>query len=215
MNLKIMLADDHRVLLEGLRALISGVQGLSVAGTAFTGHEALRLADEIKPDIVIMDIGMPDMNGIEATRRIISNHPGTKVIALSVHSEGKYVMEMIRAGAAGYVLKECAFEEIERAIGAVVDHQAYLSPGVTREVFQGLSDPEARQPESAFSLLSSREREILQLLAEGKTVREVADTINVSVKTVDTHKQNVMRKLNLGSFAELIKYAVRQGLTPL
>jgi two-component system response regulator NreC len=215
MNLKIMLADDHKVLLEGLNALISRIEGLSVAGTAFTGHEALRLADEIKPDIVIMDIAMPGMNGIEATRRMLSNHPEIKVIALSVHSEGRYVMEMIRAGASGYVLKECAFEEIHRAIGAVVDHQAYLSPGVTREVFRGLSDPEAEQPESAFTLLSSREREILQLLAEGKTVREVADTINLSIKTVDTHKQNAMKKLNLGSFAELIKYAVRQGLTHL
>jgi two-component system response regulator NreC len=215
MNLKIMLADDHKVLLDGLRALLSQVKGLSVAATAQTGREALRLADELEPDIVIMDIGMPDMNGIEATRRIVSSHPGTKVIALSVHSESKYVTEMIRAGASGYVLKQCAFEEIERAIEAVALHQAYLSPGVAREVFRRLSEPETRQRESAFSMLSSREREILQLLAEGKTAREVAETVNISVKTVDTHKQNVMKKLNLGSFAELVKYAVRQGLTPL
>ncbi len=215
MTLKIMLADDHKVLLEGLRALISQVKNLSVEGTALTGREALRLADEIKPDIVIMDIGMPDLNGIEATRRILTNHPGTKVIALSVHSESRYVTEMIRAGASGYVLKQCAFEEIERAIEAVAAHQAYLSPGVAREVFRRLSDPETQEQESAFSTLSSREREILQLLAEGKTSREVSETINISVKTVDTHKQNVMRKLNLGSFADLVKYAVRQGLTPL
>jgi DNA-binding NarL/FixJ family response regulator len=211
----ILLVDDHKIMRQGLRSLLSGQPGMSVIAEAENGRKAVELAKETRPDIVIMDVTMPDMNGIEATHQVKVSVPATKVIALSIHTDRRYVLQMFRAGASGYLLKDCAFEELTRAIRAVSNGQAYLSPGiagtVVGEFLRGLeSNGSARVPS-----LSAREREVLQLLAEGRSTKEIASALKVSAKTVETHRRRVMIKLQMNSVAELTKYAIREGLTTL
>lgn len=213
MKVRIILADDHPIMLEGLKALLEREHDMEVVGLALTGRDAVYLTAKLAPDIVIMDVSMPELNGIEATRQIVAQHPGVKVIALTIHSDARYAMEMLKAGARGYIPKQCAYEELSRAVRSVKMGQAYLSPGVTGSLLESLTGQGGGGKSSAFSSLTPREREILQLLAEGNTSRAAAEKINISIKTVDTHKVNIMRKLGLKSLAELVRYAIREGIS--
>jgi two-component system response regulator NreC len=215
MTVRILLADDHKIVRDGLRALLEKQPGMTVVAEADNGRATVRLARELLPDLVIMDIGMPDLNGIDATRQILNELPSVKVIALSMHSDRRFVVQMFRAGASGYLLKDCAFEELARAVRAVLRNQTYLSPAVAGPVVEDYVQHLATADVLEFSALSPREREVLQLLAEGKTTREIAALLCVSIKTVETHRQQIMGKLNVRSVAELIKYAIREGLTSL
>jgi len=214
LNITIILADDHAIIREGLRPLLEKEHGLKVVGEAANGREALQLVHELKPNVAIMDITMPDMNGIEAARRIAKEAPETKVIGLSVHSDSQYVAQMIKAGAKGYLPKSCAFQELAAAIRAVMENKTYLSPKVVDSVVQYLQRPEPEDG-GAESALTPREREVLQLLTEGKSTKEISSALNVSERTIDAHRQNIMAKLNLHTIAELTKYAINKGLTSL
>lgn len=212
MSIKVLVADDHKVVREGLRTLIEKQPGMEVIAEAENGRMALKLIKKLSPDIALMDIAMPDLNGIEATRQIVAEAPGTKVIALSMHSDRQFVTRMMSAGASGYLLKDCAFEEVARAIRSVMARQIYLSPKIVSIVVKAFlrrSEPS----DSMLSVISPREREVLQLIAEGKTTKQIALRLHISAKTVDTHRRNIMDKLDIHSIAELTKYAIREGLT--
>jgi len=215
MSIRVLLVDDHKIVRDGLRSLIEKQDGIQVIGEAEDGRTALRLADELSPDVVILDIGIPDLNGIEAAKRIVGEHPDIKVIGLSMHSEKRFVSEMLKAGASGYLLKDCAFEELTRGINAVVADEICLSPQITSTVIEDYVDRLATGGTVDPSGLSPREREVLQLLAEGKSAKQIAFLLEVSVKTIETHRQNIMRKLDIYSVAELTKYAIREGLTSI
>jgi DNA-binding NarL/FixJ family response regulator len=210
MTIRLLLADDHEIFRKGLRSLSEGEPNLHVVAEAENGHAAIDLAKKYSPHVVIMDIGMPGLNGIESTRRITSELPFIKVIALSLHRESRFVRAMIEAGSSGYLLKTCSLDEILRAIQAVASNHCYLSPEIAHEVVKmytfGFPDC------TAYITLSRREREVLQLLAEGKTARQTADCLNISIKTVETHRRNVSQKLNIRTIAELTKYAIREGV---
>ncbi len=215
MTTKILLADDHRIVREGLRSLFEKESDLLVVGEAQNGREAVRLATQLRPEVVVMDLSMPELNGIEAIRQILAKLPRTKVLALSMHSNKRFVVEALRAGAAGFLLKDSAFEELVRALRIVLENRSYLSPEVTGAVIDDVAHRVPAGPESAVLRLSDREREVLQLLAEGRSTREIAERLHVSGKTVDTHRQHIMKKLDLHSVAELTKYAIREGLTSI
>jgi DNA-binding NarL/FixJ family response regulator len=215
MKIRIILADDHRIIRDGIRVLLGGLDGMEVIADVGDGRTAVKLAAELKPDVIVMDIGMPDLNGMEATRQIKAQAPGVQVIALSMHRDVRFVSEMLRAGASGYLLKESAFEELARAIQAVTRHETYLSPGISGVIVQDYVSRlgEARPPGSVA--LTPREREVLQLISEGHSSKEIAFRLHVSLKTVETHRHQIMNKLGLRSVAELTKYALREGLTAL
>ncbi|MGB8990876.1 MAG: response regulator transcription factor [Desulfobaccales bacterium] len=213
--IRIILADDHQIVRQGLRILLEAEPDMEVVAEADNGRKVLRMAQELTPDIIIMDLSMPELNGIEATRQILAEVPGIRIIALSMHSDSLFVLNMIRAGASGYLLKDCALEELVKAIRAVVNNKTYLSPGVSDIVIRDFVTGWQTTTSSAFSVLSAREREVLQLMAEGKTTNQIADGLCVSVKTVEAHRKQVMNKLGIHSVAELTKYAIRQGLTSL
>ncbi|MGD0884634.1 MAG: response regulator transcription factor [Thermodesulfovibrionales bacterium] len=215
MNTKVLLADDHKIVRDGLRTLLEKNPGIEVVGEAEDGRETVQLVKKLSPQIVIMDIAMRDLNGIEATRQIIAEHPDIKVIALSMHSDRRFVSEMLKAGAAAYLLKDCAFEELESAIRTVMKNKTYLSPAIAGVIIENYIRNAPKSDPSVFSLLSDREREVLQLMAEGKTTKEIASHLLVSTKTVETHRMNIMTKLDIHSIAELTKYAIREGLTSL
>jgi len=210
MKTRIIIADDHKIVREGLRSLLEKELAMEVLASADNGRKAVQLAKELRPDLVIIDITMPDLNGIEATKQLLRDTPGLKVIALSMHSDKKYVGEMLRAGASAYLLKDCAVDELERAIQVVRSGRVYISPDVAGVVVEGMS-----QTSQPVSQLTIKEREVLQLLAEGHSTKEIAHRLNVSAATIDTHRQHIMEKLNLYSVAELTKYAIREGLTSL
>jgi two-component system response regulator NreC len=212
MSVKVLVADDHQILREGLVTLLAKA-GMTVVGEAADGRTVVRLARELKPHVVIMDIAMPELNGIEATRQIVADVPGIKIIALSMHADKHFVRGMLQAGASGYLLKHCASQELVQAIRAVRNHQMYLSPGITELVVEDFKS--ASGDASAFSVLSPREREILQLYSEGKISREIAETLHISLKTVEAYRRQIMEKMDFKSFADLIKYAIREGLTTL
>ncbi len=213
--MKILLADDHKLMREGLRMLLERTGRITIVGEAGNGISAVRMARDLKPDLVLMDIGMPDLNGVEATRRIMTEAPGVKVIALSMHSDKRYIKHMFAAGAAGYVLKGSAFEEVAAAIKTVTTGRIYISPKITDQVLADYVKQLIKTSAGEESPLSSREREVLQMLAEGKNSRTIAERLHVSVTTVDTHRKHIMDKLGFRSIAELTKYAVREGLTSL
>lgn len=215
MTIKILLADDHKITRDGLKALLENQKNMTVIGEAENGRMAVRLAGELKPDVIVMDINMPELNGIEATRQIVAELPGTKIIALSMYSDKRYVVGMLKAGVSGYLLKNCAFDELVAAISAVVNNQNYMSQKIAGTVMKEYATILEASDISPASLLSAREREVLQLIAEGTKTKDIADRIHVSVKTVETHRQQIMRKLNVTSVAELTKIALREGLTSL
>jgi len=211
----VLLADDHEMVREGLRALLEKEDDLEVVGEAENGRRAVRLARDLAPDIVVMDVSMPDLNGMEATRQVSRRCPQTQVIALSVHADPRFVTEMLRAGADGYVLKDCAFEDLARGIRAVVAGETYLSPRVAGAVVEGHVRAPATEARPTGSVLTPREREVLQLLSEGHGTKQIARRLHVSTKTIDTHRQHIMDKLDVHNVADLTKYAVREGLTSL
>lgn len=215
MRIRILVADDHKIMRDGLKALIEKQQGMEVVAEADNGRVTVNLARDQLPDIVIMDIEMPGLNGIEATRQIVSEAPDVRVIALSMHSDKRFVAQMFQAGASAYILKDCAFEELTRAILAVMAGQSYLSPEIARPIVEDYVRHLSAVGSSGFSVLTPREREVLQLLAEGRSTKEIAGLLHVSVKTVDTHRKQIMDKLDVHNMAELIKYAIREGLTSL
>ncbi|TFH50304.1 MAG: response regulator transcription factor [Lysobacterales bacterium] len=210
----VLLADDHKILRQGLRTLLEQEEDIEIVGEADNGRLSVKLAGELAPDVVIMDVAMPDLNGIDATRRIMETEPRTRVLALSMHSDGRYVKGMLQAGASGYILKDCAAEELTRAIRTVMADQVYVSPGVTGTIVDDyLRQLSASAEEPAT--LTHREREVLQLLAEGGSTAFIASELHLSVKTIETHRKRIMDKLRSRSIAELTKYAIREGITTL
>jgi len=214
MKIKVLLADDHKIFRDGLRTLIEK-EGMEVVGEAENGRKAIKQTEKLVPNVIVMDVSMPDMNGIEATRKIIAGAPGVKVIALSMHSDRRFVLGMLEAGASGYLLKDCAFGELATAINQVLTGNTYLSPQIADVVVKGYLNKGADAAASGGAVLTSREREILQLIAEGLTAKEIAAHVFLSIKTIETHRRNIMQKLNMKSTADLTKYAIREGLVSL
>jgi DNA-binding NarL/FixJ family response regulator len=212
-SIQIVLADDHRMVREGLHALLEKQNDMKVIAEAGDGRTAVKMARKLRPNVVVMDLTMPDLNGIEATREVLRAAPGVKVIVLSMHSDKRFVAEALRAGAAGYVLKGSAFEELANAVRIVASNQSYLSPAISGAVIQDYLKRAPKPASSAFVTLTRREREVLQLLAEGKTTKQNATALCISAKTVETHRKHIMDKLGTHSIAELTKYAIREGLT--
>jgi DNA-binding NarL/FixJ family response regulator len=210
----ILIADDHDMMAAGLRAIIEQELRITVVDTVGDGRAAIARARDLKPDIVVMDVHMPLLNGIEATREIMREQPDLAVIALSMHDDRHFIVEMFRAGARAYLLKHCAFDELGQAIKSVLSGKKYISPSIARLVLEDYLQRIEDAPRSASSL-TAKERQVLQLLAEGYPTRIIADMLHVSVNTVDTHRKNIMEKLGLFSIAELTKYAIREGLTQL
>jgi DNA-binding NarL/FixJ family response regulator len=213
MSIKVLIADDHQIMREGLRTMLEKEPDIQVLGEAEDGRMVQRMAMELAPDVIIMDVAMPDLNGIEATRQIVAALPGIKIIALSMHDDRRFVLNMLKAGAAGYMLKDCAFKDLAKAIRVVMSHKTYLSPEVADIVVKDYLSSNSHTEPSAFQLLSPREREVLQLIAEGKTSALIGESLHISIKTVETHRQQIMVKLKIRSVAELTKYAIREGLT--
>lgn len=214
---RVVLADDHEMVRAGLRTLLEKHRGIDVVGEAADGPELVELARTLLPEVVITDITMPGMNGVEATRRVLEVAPRARVIALSMHSERPFVTAILRAGASAYLLKNSAATELLLAIEAVQRGETYLSPKIAGVVVEGhvRKSAEGRAPASVFAALTPRERQVLQLLAEGQTSKEIGAALHISVKTVETHRGQIMDKLGIRSVAELTKYAIREGLTSL
>lgn len=207
----VLLADNHTLVRAGLRALLQNIQGIRVVAEAGDGREALRLIAAHQPDVVLMDIAMPEMNGLEATARVVKEFPNVRVIILSMHANEEYVLQALRTGAAGYVLKDSGVSELELALRAIAKGETYLSPAVSKHV---VADYVRRVGSESSSLeqLTPRQREILQLLAEGRTMKEIAKLLYISVKTVETHRAQLMERLGIHDVAGLVRYAIRVGL---
>ena len=215
MSIRIMLADDHKIVRTSLGNLLEKEKEFEIVGEADNGRETVRLARELLPDVVIMDIGMPELNGIEATKQIIKASDNIKIIALSMHSDRMFITGMFKAGASGYLLKDCAFDELVDAINNVMSGKIYLSKDVTAIVVDELLQALLKDNPEGTVNLSDREKEVLQLIAEGKSTKEIADALFLSIKTIESHRKNIMAKLNIYTVPELTKYAVRMGLTSL
>ena len=207
-KITILLADDHSVVRQGFRRILESQPDMQIVGEAANGRQAIEQATKLLPDVVVMDVAMPELNGIEATRRLMETSPRTRVLALSMHKDAVYVREILRAGARGYLLKDAIDADLLAAVRSVAKGEAYLSPAIADAVLtdyrQHVTDP--------IDLLTSREREVLQLIAEGKTNKEIATALKLSVYTVDAHRGRIMEKLNLHSTGELVRFAVRKGL---
>ncbi|HSM47333.1 MAG TPA: response regulator transcription factor [Draconibacterium sp.] len=211
MKIKVLLVDDHQLFREGIATLLSSAENIEVIAQAEDGTDALEKVKYCKPDVVLLDIAMPRMNGIEATKKIKSLYPEVKIITLSMHSDKQYVKGVLEAGADGYLLKNCTYRQLTDAIQSVYDGKKYLSQDITEMVINGYLSPSGTN-ESEYDKLSEREKEIFMMFALGKSTREISDQLFISVKTVNTHKQNVLTKLKLMSNAELVKYALKNGL---
>jgi DNA-binding NarL/FixJ family response regulator len=214
-SIKIVLADDHQILREGLRNLFAKEGDINVVGEAEDGRAAVKIAEESLPDIMIMDVSMPGLNGIEASRQILSVSPKTKIIALSMYPDRQLVTSMLSAGAAGYLLKGCGFNELLNAIKSVMAGSIYISRELVDTVMRDYVERIQRSDLSIYSTLTPREIEVLQLVAEGKSVKTIAQDLCISVRTVETHRHRIMDKLNIGSIADLVKYAIREGIIQL
>lgn len=213
--IRILLADDHTLMRGGLRAMIQGLEEFDVIGEASEGREAVRLTEELNPDLVVMDIGLPGLNGLEATRQIIKSKPDARVVILSMHLNEEFVKQALEAGASGYVLKDAPIEELVQALRSVASGQTHLSPPISRIVIDDYIRRTRQDPvKTRFDSLTGRERETLQLIAEGRTNKEIAHLLNLSVNTVETHRAHIMEKLDIHDLAGLIRYAIQKGLIP-
>jgi DNA-binding NarL/FixJ family response regulator len=211
--IRVLLADDHTVMRNGLRLLLERQPNLVVVGEASDGRETVRLAESIAPEVIVMDIAMPNLNGIEAARQITAARPETAIVILSMHSDESYVIRALKAGARAYLLKDSAEGDLIAAIHAITDGKSFFSPAISRILVEDyMRQLEQKHVEDTYELLTGREREILQLLAEGKTNKEVAVILNLSVYTIETHRTHILQKLNLHNVPELILYAVRKGI---
>lgn len=213
MAIKILLADDHAIVRDGLQKSLQQEEDMEVIGQAKDGLSTIQLVREISPDIVIMDISMPDINGMDTCREIIRDFPNVKVIGLSMHSAKKFVSEMFKAGAAGYLPKNCEFEELTSAIRMVMSGKTYMSPSITDVVVDNFVRTSPEENNSVFYTLTKRERQVLQLMSEGKTTKQIGQSLHISPKTVEAHRLRVMEKLNINNVAQLTKYAILEGLT--
>ncbi len=213
MKIRIILADDHAIVRQGLSRAIGQEDDMDVIGQAPNGRATIDLVRKLSPDILITDISMPDLNGVEATRQVLHECPAVKVIALSMHSSRQFVMEMFRAGAVGYLLKDCDYDELVKAIHTVAEGKVYVSPSIGDVIVEDLLNGRQAGAPTAFSLLTPREREVLQLMAEGNTTRQIARQLFISPKTVEAHRLRVMNKLDIDNVAQLTKYAIQEGLT--
>ncbi len=211
----ILLADDHQITREGLRLLLANEPDMEVIAEADNGRTAVKLALKFKPDIIVMDVSMPDLNGMEATRQILTDLPKTKILGLSMHSHRNYVVGMLKAGVSGYLLKNCAFVELVQAIRDIYNNKIYIGEDIVDTVIEDYIMNIKTGKKATAKDLSAREREVLQLVAEGYTSKEIADQLNVHVKTIETHRHQIMAKLNHRTIADLTKYAIREGLTSL
>src|SRR6202167_1117615 len=207
-RIRILLADDHAVVRQGFKMILGEQPDMEIVGEAGNGREALQLAESLKPDLVVMDVAMPELNGIEATRRMIDVAPHARVLALSMHKDSVYVREILRAGARGYLLKDSISSDLLAAVRDIARGEGYLSPGVSDAVLNDYR----RHVTDPIDLLTSREREVLQMIAEGKTNKDIATVLNLSVYTVDAHRGRIMEKLNVHSVTDLVRFAVRCGL---
>ena len=215
MSIRVVVADDHTIVRQGLRSLLEDEPDIKVVGEADDGRRAVEVVEELRPDVVVMDLAMPGMNGVEATRQIRTSHPSVKVIALSMYSDEGFVHGVLDAGAAGYLLKDCAVEELANAVRLAMEGGTYLSPGVAKTVVDGYVRQLRQAEGSKLSLLSQREREVLQLIAEGQSAKQIAFILGSSVKTVETQRRRIMDKLDIHNLASLVKLAIREGLTTL
>jgi DNA-binding NarL/FixJ family response regulator len=214
MGTRIVFADSHTMARQGICSLLDKEFSMEVVGQAGDGRSAVDAVKELRPDIVIMSVFMPSLNGVEAARKIIQEVPKVKIVALSDYADRRSVREMLKAGASGFVPKQSEFQELVSAVRAVMANKTYLSPQVSEMVVQGYIHRAEGKDSSAYSLLTSREREVLQLIAEGKSTKVIAKEMFVSVKTVEWHRSRVMKKIGIGSIAGLVKYAISEGLTP-
>ncbi|HSO88940.1 MAG TPA: response regulator transcription factor [Draconibacterium sp.] len=214
MKIKVLVVDDHQLFREGIVTLLFSAENIEVVAQAEDGLDAIEKAKHYKPDVVLLDITMPRMNGIEATRKLKTQIPGIKIVSLSMHSEKQYVKGVLEAGADGYLLKNCTYRQLTDAIRSVYDGKKYLSEDITEMVINGYLAPSSSET-SDFEKLSSREKEIFLLFTEGKSTREIGDLLFISVKTVNTHKQNILEKLGLKSNADIVKYGLKNGLINL
>jgi DNA-binding NarL/FixJ family response regulator len=215
MPTKVLLVDDHAIIRQGLSSLLEKQPDIEVVGGVEDGRQAIDTVRRLNPDLVIMDISMPNLNGIDATRKIAEEIGNVKIIALSIHSSKRFVAEMLKAGASGYILKDCLFDELIEAIRTVLGGGIYLSPKITGIVIDDYVQRLSKQYQHNGPVLSDREREVLQLLAEGKSTKQIALSLHVSAKTIESNRRNIMEKLRINSVAELTKYAIREGITPL
>jgi len=213
MTIRIVLADDHEIMREGMCALLKRRSDMEVVGQAGDGRTAVSMAKDLVPDVVIMDIGMPNLNGIEATRQLLKDNPKLKVMALSAHSDGTIVFNMLKAGARGYMLKGSAFTELMDGIDALMEGKTYLCTKITKVVFSDYVNMLSNPTWSGRDILSSRENEVLQLIAEGKTTKDIAELLHLGIKTVGSHRERIMEKLSIHSVPGLTKYAMREGIT--
>jgi two-component system, NarL family, response regulator NreC len=215
MSIRILLADDHKIIRDGLRALLEKVPEMEVIGEAENGRSAVDLARRLNPHVVIMDISMPELNGIDATRQIREESPHIRVIALSMYFDRRYVAGMLKAGVSGYLLKNCASEELIKAIKEVLNNKTFMSPRIADMVVKDYAHLLSANESSPLDLLTAREREVLQLIAEGVKTNDIAMRLNVSIKTISTHRQQIMQKLHMDSVAELTLFALKEGVISL
>lgn len=213
MAVKVLIVDDHEIMREGMSALLHKYSEFEVVGQAADGRQVLEMASRLKPDLVIMDVGMPNLNGIDATKQLLSLHSGLKIMALSTHSDGSVVAKMIKAGASGYMLKESAFEELIEGLNTLLDGRTFLCNKISKVVFSEYVGMVTNPKNKNGDGLTNREREVLQLVAEGHTTREIAEVLELSTKTIDSHREHIMEKLGIRNIAGLTKYAIREGLT--
>jgi len=214
-KIKVVVADDHTILRQGIKALLDNQEGIEVVGEAKDGREAIKTIEELLPDVILMDIAMPGLNGLEATRRIKKKFPKTKVVVLTMHANEEYIFQILNAGADGYLVKETAFQDLISAINAVHKGEAFMSPSISKKVMTDYIQRAQGEEKVGFDTLTTREREILQLVAEGNSNKKIAEALFISPKTVETHRAHIMDKLNIHDRAGLIKYAIRKGMINL